>query len=158
MRFLFPSVICLVTLVGVVAHVRAQNGEPVSTASPGLKITQKLNPRVVELLKTQADLRKEFYNNEAKAKNDIKLQQKREERELLERHRAARAEFSKQTHSADERATFYRGQRDEMATLKARHAEERKQLFKELKVKFTDFHRSQRQARQKLEDDLQKTK
>lgn len=166
MRFPLPLLLFLVSIIGVVAHVGAEHATPVALpdSSPNraqrgaMKLASKLHPRMVSFLKVKADERKEFFDTEAKLKAEFKRKQKQDVQELLEKHRAARIDFSKEKSSADERASFYRGQRAEMAELKAEQKAERKEFYAELKSKFDSFHSEQNEERRELEEEIQKTK
>lgn len=120
--------------------------------------TSKVDPKMVQLLKDQAGARKQFYDNESRTKAELKAKQSARIEELLQKHRAARAEFAKEKHTADERGEFFRGQRKEMAELKAEQRKERREFLGELKKKFTQFHAEQKKERAKLASELKATK
>lgn len=166
MRFFLPLLLIQILIIGIIGHVGAQHADPLGSPNPqpsrarrgAMKLASKLHPRMVSFLKEQADERKEFYNTESKLKNEFKSKQRQELQELLEKHRSARADFSKEKSSAEERSEFYRKQRDQMAKLRAEQNSDRKEFYSELKTKFNEFHGEQKQKRRELEEEIQKAK
>jgi hypothetical protein len=108
----------------------------------------------VDLLKHQADERKSFYAEQAAAKDSQKKIQAHEQQDLLDRHRAAREEFTKGKHTADERRSFFKAERDEMGTLRSRQKTERQGLSTELKKNLDAFHSKQKRERDELRERL----
>lgn len=151
------AVVSILALLHSGDHAGAQTSPPSESPSPRLNLS-KIHPKMVALMREQAEGRKEFFDSESKVREEFKKEQNEQMQELLEKHRAARADFSKEKHSADERATFYRGQRDEMAALKTRQKSEKKKHVEELKVKFAEFQAEQIKERRELETELRKSK
>lgn len=118
------------------------------------RLNPKLSPQFVALLKDQADARKTFYADQAKAKADQKEAHAKEQRALLEQHRESRAKFNAEKHSSDERSSFYKGQRAEMAALKNKQRSEHNSLEEELRKKLAEFHARQKQDKDTLQDKL----
>jgi hypothetical protein len=108
----------------------------------------------VDLLKHQADERKSFYAEQATAKDTQKKDQAKEQQELLQRHRAAREQFTKDKHTADERRSFFKAERDEMGVLRTRQKTERQTLTAELKKNLDAFHSKQKRERDELKERL----
>lgn len=98
----------------------------------------------VEILKSQAAQRREFFSEMAKERRDLRDSQAKKLSELVERHRAERDQYLKQAHSADERAAFFRQQRQDMNKLKTEQQLELRILKQSLKERAEIFHKAQK--------------
>lgn len=119
-----------------------------------LKLNPQLSPEYVAMLKAQADARKAFYEDQAKAKLDLTQRQLHERQALLEQHRTARAKFTSQKHAPAERKAFFESQRKEMAELKAKQKAELKTLEAGFKKRILDFRNEQQNERTARHDRL----
>src|SRR4051812_6680753 len=92
MRFVMFATFFMLTLLAAAEQPASQLNK--------LKFDPRISPKYVELLRQHAEARKVFYSKQAKIKADLKEEQTNERNSLLEKHRAARAEFSKEKHTA----------------------------------------------------------
>jgi hypothetical protein len=118
------------------------------------KLSPRLAPEYVNLLKDQAKARKSLFEEQASKKQELKTAQGRERQELLEIHRAARAKFNSESHCAAERKAFYESLRKQMADLKARQADDLKKFESETKQNLADFDSQQKQELHAMKEKL----
>lgn len=123
-----------------------------SPAATKLPIPRKLKSSYVNLLKKQADDKKNFYENQSREKKELKRFIKEETNKLLSKHREARSKFMTEKHTGEERRAFYLGQRNEMANLKHDLKEKQIQLTRDHKERLKDFQNSQKVDRKQSQD------
>ena len=108
------------------------------------------------LLKLQAQERKNFYSERAKASNELREKHAKEREDLVARHRAARHKLEEEKPIRSERAFFFRIQRSDMTALEAHQRDDVAGIDTDLERKLRDFHMRQRKTRDALTASLSK--
>lgn len=128
------------------------NNVQASPSATKIPLPRRLKSNYVNLLKKQADDKKNFYETQAKEKKDLKKLVKEETNKLLVQHREARSKFMTEKHTGEERRAFFLGQRNEMAKLKNDLKERQIQLDRDHKERLKDFQNSQKIERKLIQD------
>ncbi|MBI3554768.1 MAG: hypothetical protein HY074_00730 [Deltaproteobacteria bacterium] len=162
MRKLFSTILTLaVCAFSVFSSIQAAEQVPGIPAGSSSARKMKFDPRLaaeyVELLKHQADERKEFYAGRAKASEELHAQHVTQRTDLVATHRKARHRFEEEKHTRNERSGFFKSQRSDMTALEARQKADFLGLDADLEKKLLEFHERQRKERDELTGHLLKS-